>query len=482
MRKFFFCAILGMTSVLTAMAGTVKITMNAISTTMTLAEKTSGTPVDVGTPASKVYNFTAPAGTYVLTAYDTDGTTVNGTIEFTIGDEAFELMLYTVTAYASNSGWTYGTDYTLNYQVISKTGVEQAVVMGDSKTAGRKTVLAPNGSTYFIDFVPSAARVAEGFTTGYKNGTVTFNATASMAVPTAHVAAITAPAGASVFVGRKTAHFVPFVEIPADSTQGNTHYYTIGSGSDYNYRVMKAGKLTQGGIFNSTNATINITDADMDAKAPTWIDHDVTSNGGYNVADIFLNINAQEHLKMAAGEHYDLITLRNWEVVNSITANYFIEPDYHFFVTDLNGQADTSVVKVDADGTLHAVAAGTAIVTVTYDAIHLPGMAGGDYWSAIWPENTGVFVVSVGAAASGHHHFHFAQIIADQRRAAGNDVEDAVGQSDARADFHRTCNDVNLAVHTHLLHVVAQNVRIRSGNLFAVKPVDATILNLLGDG
>ena len=110
MRKFFFCAILGMTSVLTAMAGTVKITMNAISTTMTLAEKTSGTPVDVGTPASKVYNFTAPAGTYVLTAYDTDGTTVNGTIEFTIGDEAFELMLYTVTAYATNTGWTYGTD------------------------------------------------------------------------------------------------------------------------------------------------------------------------------------------------------------------------------------------------------------------------------------------------------------------------------------------------------------------------------------
>ena len=401
MRKFFFCAILGMTSVLTAMAGNVKITMNAISTTMTLAEKTTGTPVDVGTPANKVYQFTAPAGTYVLTGYDTDGTTVNGTLEIVVGDEALELVVYTVTAYATNSGWTYGTDYIINYQIISKTGVEQNVVMGDSKTAGRKTILALNGCTYFIDYVPSAARVAEHFTTGFKTGTITFNASATMAIPAAHVASVTAPAGAAVFVGRKKAHFVPFIEIPADSTQGNTLFYTIGAGADYNYRVMKPGKLTQGGVFNSNNATITVTDADMDAKSPNWIDHDVTSNGGYNVADILLNINAQEHLKMAAGEQFDLITLRNWEVVNSITSNYFIEPDYHFFVTDLNGQADNTVVTVDADGTLHAVGVGTAIVTVIYDAIHLPGMAGGDYWSALWPENTGVFVVTVGAPASG---------------------------------------------------------------------------------
>ncbi len=401
MRKFLFCAILGMTSVLTAMAGDVQITMNAISTTMTLAEKTTGTPVEVGSPANKVYNFTAPAGTYVLTAYDTDGTTVNGSLEIAVGDEALELVVYTVTAYATNSGWAYGTDYTIDYKVISKTGVEQTVVMGDSKTAGRKTVLALNGCSYFFDYVPSAARVAEGFTTGFKNGTVTFNATASMAVPVAHVASITAPVGATVFVGRKTAHFVPFIEIPADSTQAGTHFYTIASGMDYNYRVMKAGKLTQGGIFNSNNATINVTDADMDAKSPLWIDHNVASNGGYNVADIFLNINAQEHLKMAVGEQFDLITLRNWEVVNSITANYFIEPDYHFFITDLNGQADSSIVSVDAEGNLHALAAGTAIVTVTYDAIRLPGMAGGEFWSAIWPENTGVFVVTVGAPASG---------------------------------------------------------------------------------
>ena len=401
MRKFFFCAILGMTTVLTAMATNVKVTMNAISTTMTVAEKTSGDAVEVGEPVNREYSFDAAAGTYVLTAYDTDSTTVNGTLEFTVGDDSLALSVFTITAYATNSGWEYGTDYTINYQIISKFGEQMAVVMGDSKTAGRKTLLALNGNSYYLDYVPSPARVAEGFTTGYKNGTVTFNASAQMAVPTATVASVTAPAGATVFVGRKTAHYVPFVPVVEDSVKSNTHYFTIAAGMDYNYRVNKAGKLTQGGIFNSNAADIVVTDADMDAKSPNWIDHDVTSNGGYNVADIFLNINEQEHLKLNAGDSFDLLTLRNWEIINTITANYFIEPDYHYFVTDLNGQASNSVVTIDADGTLHAVANGTAIVTVTYDAIHLPGMAGGDYWGAIWPENTGVFVVTVGQAETG---------------------------------------------------------------------------------
>ena len=401
MRKLFFSVILVMASVLSATATNVKVTMNAISTTMKLAEKTTGNAVDVGTPANKVYNFSVTAGTYVLTAYDTDGTTVNGTIEIAVGDEELQITVFTITAYATNSGWVYGTDYTIDYQVISKEGEVQKVVMGDSKTAGRKTVLALNGNTYYFDYVPSATRKAEGYTTTYKSGTVTFNPTASAAIPKATTATISAPADATVFVGRKTAHFVPFVEVPCDKVEGTKRYYTIAEGAEYNYRVMKSGGLTQGGIFSSTAPNIEVTDADFAAKSPKWIDHDVKSNGGYNVADMFLNINAQEHLKLSQGDSYDLLPLRNWEIVNSTTANYFIEPDYHYTVTDLNGVVSSSVVTIDADGTLHAVGKGAAIVTVTYDAICLKGMAGGDYWSAIWPENTGVFVVTVGDAPTG---------------------------------------------------------------------------------
>ena len=404
MRKLFLSVILVMTSVMWLTAANVKVTMNAVSTTMKLAEKTTGDAVDVGEPASRVYNFSVAMGTYVLTAYDTDGTTVNGTLEIKVSDDDLDLKVFTITTYATNSGWAYGTDYAISASAISREGGELVITLGDSKTAGRKTFLVLNGNTYFCDLMPSAARKAEGYTTLYKTGTVTANTNATGAIPKATIATVTAPADATVFVGRKTAHFVSFIEIPCDSTKGNVHYYTVAQGSDYNYRVSRAGGLTQGGVFSASATVapeITVSDADFAAKSPKWIDHDVKSNGGYNVADLFLNINAQEHLKLTMGQSYDLLPLRNWEVVNSITANYFIEPDYHYTVTDLNGVESSSVVTVDADGTLHALGNGAAIVTVTYDAICLKGMAGGDYWSAIWPENTGVFVVTVGDAPTG---------------------------------------------------------------------------------
>ena len=125
MRKLFLSAVLVAAGVVSALATNVKITMNAVSTTMTLADKTTGNTVAVGEPANKVYSFSAAAGTYVLTAYDTDGETVNGTLELTIGDEDAELKLFTLTAYATNASWAYGTDYTINYRIVGKTGEER---------------------------------------------------------------------------------------------------------------------------------------------------------------------------------------------------------------------------------------------------------------------------------------------------------------------------------------------------------------------
>jgi len=399
MRKILLSAILMIAGVVSMMATQVTVTMNAISTTMTLADKTTGTPVEVGTPANKVYTFDAADGSYVLTAYDTDGTTVNGTLEINVSESNNAFKVFTITTYATNSGWVYGTDYTIEHSVITREGEQLVSTLGNSKTAGRKTFLVLNGNTYFCDLIPTEAR--PGYATLYKTGTVTGNVNAYGAIPESMEFALTAPEGTTVFVGRKTAHFVAFFEVPATRVEGNVYYYTLAKNTEYNYRVSKAGSLTNGGLFNSNVGAIEVTAADMAAKDPKWIDHDVTSNGGYNVADIWLNINAQEHLKMAVTDTFDLITLRNWEVINTVTANYFIEPDYHFTITDLAGVPSNDVVTIDAAGTVHAVGAGTAIVTVTYDAICLKGMVGGDYWSAIWPENTGVFVVTVGDAASG---------------------------------------------------------------------------------
>ncbi len=399
MRKIFFSAILLIASVVSVWATNVTVTMNAVSTTMTLVDKSTGTPVAIGDPANKVYTFTAAEGTYVLTGYDTDGTTVNGTMELNIKGESQSFKVFTITTYATNSDWVYGTDYTINLSVITRDGKALVTTLGDSKTAGRKTFLTLEGNTYFCDLVPTAAH--SDYAPFYKTGTINSNDNVQGAIPAAQEVKITAPEGAVVFVGRKTAHFVPFIEEKPVGIDGTTYTFKLAKGGEYNYRVSKAGGLTQAGVFKVEETDLTFTEDDFSAKSPKWIDHDVQSNGGYNVADIFLNINAQEHLKLNQGDTYDVLALRNWEIINSITTNYFIEPDYTYTVTNLNGVADNSVVTIDADGTLHAVANGAAIVTVTYDAIHMTGMIGGEYWSAIWPENTGVFVVTVGDHATG---------------------------------------------------------------------------------
>lgn len=396
MRKILFSAILAMASVVWAVAANVTVEMNAVSTTMSVVDNVTGSPVAVGTPSGTVYNFMVTPGTYALTAYGTDGTTVNGRMYFEVDTADISLQVITVTAYASNSGWVYGTDYTINSRVITRDGDLVNVEVGNSVTAGRATVLALHGASYFLDLVPTAARLNEGYTTGHTYGTLTGNVNASKAIPLATVFTVDAPVNSTVFVGYKSAHYIAFHEIQADSVIGNRHYFTLGVNTQYNYRVSRPGSLTQAGIFNSSVGTIVVTEADFAVHNPQWIDRDVTSNGGGNVADLFLNINAREHLRLAPGQVYDLLPLRNWQAVNNTGDNYFVEPDYHYYVTDIKGNASSSVVTVSDDGTLLAVGNGTAIVTVTYDALHVTGANSDLYWSALWPENTGVFVVTVG--------------------------------------------------------------------------------------
>jgi hypothetical protein len=120
---------------------------------------------------------------------------------------------------------------------------------------------------------------------------------------------------------------------------------------------------------------------------------------------------------MSSGQEYDLMAERDWQIIPNQTENYFLQPDYHFAVYNLNGSPDNSVVEVVEDGItgsewriLRAKSAGTAVVTVTYDATSASQYArgsktrkdyyGGRYFGALWPENTAVFVVSVDAPAN----------------------------------------------------------------------------------
>ena len=231
-------------------------------------------------------------------------------------------------------------------------------------------------------------------------------------------ASITVPSNAELFVGSKTKHFVPFVQQQPVHAKGNddgttTYFFDLQANKDFSYRVSGENYITYAGKFKTPAAgkapySVAITSEQLQPEGitKTTTDKNVKSNSGYNVADIYLNINEQGFLKLNAGDEKQIINLRNWEAVDTTTNNYFIEPDYHYSVYNLDASGrfsagDDSIVSVDADGKLSAVGEGTAVVLVTYDAINVSSAVGGPFFGAIWPENTGVFVVDVDGTDSG---------------------------------------------------------------------------------
>lgn len=406
-------------------AANIQVAMNSVSKTMSLTDKVTGEAVDVGTPSGMNYQFDAPAGTYVLTAYGTDGKTVNGTIELSVTEDAGqEFKVITCTAYATNSGWKADEDYMIEVEINTREGVRMNVTEGNSVTAGRKTFLALNGNSYYVSIIPNEVHQTEGYMTLYKAGTLTANVNVNGAIPLGKDYTVSVPAAADLYLGLKFAHFTSFREIKPVKTEvkGNTKELTfhLADKQVYNFRTWKTGGLTQGGYFTmyideSKCPDISFKDADYEAFGAQTIKHDVTWNKGYETGDIFVNINERGHLRMNIGDTYEAHAMRTWQLTDTQTNNYFIEPDFNYTVIDVDGNPSTGVIEIgntdttiDPWSVIKAVGKGTAIVLVTYDAIGLNYYSsadkstymGGEYWSAIWPENTAVYVVTVGDAAT----------------------------------------------------------------------------------
>jgi len=410
----------------------VTITMNSVTTTMTLQDS-NGDPVAETSLSGRTYTFNGlPAGDYTLFGYNSDSE-LNGTFTFTVGDEEMTLQIWTVPNISvSNDGWVYGTDYTIeDCEVHSREGATFPVTLGTN--VGNKSVLTYDGGSVILRFVPTPAREAEGYTFMWDGRTITGNTNIIAEMPTGGTFTSTCPADAEIAMMQKkggaqgsgTIHYVPFTLIDPVSveTSGDIKTYTwrLGHNCQYNMRAWREGSLTQVLYFYyNTNPdkcpVINFTEADFSARDPKWIDHNPRNLGRMNDCNILLNINEKGYKTMKTGDEFDLLAERDWQIIPNQTENYFLEPDYHYAVYDINGNPDNSVVEVVPDGyigsewaILRAKAPGTAIVTVTYDAAsasqyqrektNRQDYYGGRYFGALWPENTGVFVVSVSAEA-----------------------------------------------------------------------------------
>ena len=415
----------------------VTVKMNTTSPWMALVDKATGDTLDVGEAVDRIYTLDLPAGVYVLSAYAKDSTTINGTIELNVSEDSVqqEFSILTNTVYATNkhedkTNWEADKDYTISVDVSSREGERMVVTLGNSVTAGRKTFLALVGNSYYVSLIPNEEHQAEGYMTNDRSGTLTAGITVSGAIPMGGDYIATIPADAEMFIGKKFSHFTNFTKVESVKTviEGDTKkvHYRLADNQVYNFRTWKPGGLTQAGYFTmdidgGENSYLKFSASSYEAFGPKTIKHDVNWNGGYETGNILVNINERGHLQLKVGDTYDALAMRSWQLTDTQTANYFTEPDFHYTIIDLDGNLSTDVIEIDNAhtttetwATIKAVGKGTAIVLVTYDAIALnyykynakadsltktPYM-GGEYWGAIWPENTAAYVVSVGDDAT----------------------------------------------------------------------------------
>ncbi|MBQ7255206.1 MAG: S-layer homology domain-containing protein [Oscillospiraceae bacterium] len=292
-----------------------------------------------------------------------------------------------------------------NFNMLFKACADAEITVNGAATAQKTD---ENGKASIVFTEPGQYLVSAEKTKTVSKKTVTA-ITAPVCVVTVEDptnAQITVPSDAKLWVGEKnfTGYNFKLFDTVAPTYskvdgETTTYFYTLTNNKWYQYRATDDTHATTAGVFQYKAASGYTNTVEMSDSKDTIV-RDVTANSGYNTGDVYLNINPQGWLQMAKGDTHQMINLRRWEIVDNVTANNFVEPDYHYTVIDETGKTSSGVVTVSDSGVVTAVGEGTAIVLVTYDALNAPKAAGGPLFGAIWPENTGVFVVTVGESGS----------------------------------------------------------------------------------
>ncbi len=219
---------------------------------------------------------------------------------------------------------------------------------------------------------------------------------------------INAPKGSTISFGTGASYsghqFVTATSVTEDEN-GVTAVFALPLNTEVFYRVQNPDGVTYWDFGNYTEDTvITVTSDDLYIGSNEYTSKTVFHNfekNVFDVADIYLNINKEGYLALNVGDTENLVGTRNWQAIESFYNAKIAVPDVHWQVIDVNGNpSDVVTIVPDSNksmfATLTANKAGTAIVLVTYDAMIHTQAQGGSQFSAIWPENTGVFIVSVG--------------------------------------------------------------------------------------
>ncbi len=371
------------------------------------------------------YNTRLAPGTYTLEV--SKGTDKIGAIELVVTEaETQENKLFVVPQiYANNQDdngdrWVWGTDYTVSLSVTSQEGADRKATLGwaPGYENSRGTCLCYAGDTVQATFTPNAELHPDYLSITAK-GIYTARAGSLIAViPAALECTFTVPAATQARVGTLSTYYVYTTLEPTKAEElGDTvrYTYTLAKDTAYYCRVTGGeGNVTYWDWVTPTEDTAyTITQEQLRPAAAAQGAKTVLrdfSQSSLDVGSMLMTVNPQGYLNLAQGETYTLNCFRSWQTVEGSSGSTEVgEPDYHYTVIDPTG-ASSNVVTVTPDAnnsgaaTITANSAGTAIVLVTYDALYNnnsgnKGWSG--FFSASWPENTGVFVVSVGADGTG---------------------------------------------------------------------------------
>lgn len=364
------------------------------------------------------YTTELAAGDYWVDGYDANGD-FNGGLAVSVAVGGGEISLSRVNEiYATNSGWVKDTDYSISYQLVMADGTERESTLGTANPYGTAYTsgLYVAGETVKATLTPIGDKAA-----GYLATTVTKTASdtkdgyalsMSASIPAAIDVTVTAPAGSTISTGTFGSYYTYqfFTAESVENVGGNVKatFRVPTTTSSYNHflRVQNPdgvtywtfAKWTSAQDITVTKEDLHIGETDCTKDSVYRFDKNV-----YDRADIYLNVNRQGYINMETGATRELDAFRNWQAIESFMNTQIALPDMHYQVIDFDGNpSDVVSVTPDANNsslaTLTANKAGTAIVLVTYDAMtHMQGQSSTDskVFSAIWPECTGVFVVSV---------------------------------------------------------------------------------------
>ena len=363
-----------------------------------------------------------PAGNYWVQGYN-EGGQYNGGIVVTVTADTTAITFQRVyEIYATNTGWVENTDYTIDYQVVSADGMNRQAKTGTSTNWGNTHTsgIFVEGDTLKATLTPVGDKAAEyNPITVKKSRSETTDKGAlglSAKIPAAVPVTVTAPAGSTVSMGEFGNYYVYDFATPLSTkTEGDTmtvtfllsetsvnHFLRVQHPDGVTYWTF--GKYKAGATFNVTKDDLHIGDESFTKDTVNRFNKNV-----YDLGNVYLNINEKGYLNLEQGQTRELDVFRSWQAIENFFNAQIALPDVHYTVVDLNGQpSDVVTITPDENNSslayMKANKAGTAIVLVTYDAMtHMQGQTSNKEnhgFSAIWPECTGVFVVSVGADGS----------------------------------------------------------------------------------